>query len=376
MYSISRPTRSLDSNAIRSPKAPAPHAGETAQGPSNAGAFSGMKPKEEKLAGYLLARSAMNQKVEGSTLKNLRAAHESVKEATALMPLGRANVTPDILKAGNAYLPLRKMAAQKLFKSMELRERSSGRMLGEADLYRLGAAISQFAETGVCSTFAMSTNPLIATKLADMKDTRAIVAQTHHATLDHGWVEMMPKGTHADEKPIFHGEDVVLDGWCKENLAILREDSYFARLDKNGKADHLKHEGLLNHETGPKALREVEKYKQQIKKNTGLQETYNEYFLERFQYPKVDSDTFGLWNDTTVFHADFLEQAGNALHKEVKEVKANKDVRKAANHASLAEIQAVGVARSLGSNIRGAITEAPGIIAAAKEMIPRPTRKE
>jgi hypothetical protein len=46
-----------------------------------------------------------------------------------------------------------------------------------------------------------------------------------------------------------------------------------------------------------------------------------------------------------------------------------------AKHASLAEIQAVGVARSLGSNIRGAKAEAPEIIAAAKEMIPRPTPK-
>ncbi|HLP43441.1 MAG TPA: hypothetical protein VK465_18200 [Fibrobacteria bacterium] len=39
--------------------------------------------------------------------------------------------------------------------------------------------------------------------------------------------------------------------------------------------------------------------------------------------------------------------------------------------ALLAEIQAVGVARSLGSNIRGAKAEAPGIIVSAKEMFPR-----
>ncbi|HLP40656.1 MAG TPA: hypothetical protein VK465_04040, partial [Fibrobacteria bacterium] len=68
MYSITRPTRSLDSNTALSPKASTPQAGGTAEGVSSTGVVSGMKPKEEKLAGYLLARSAMNQKVEGSAL--------------------------------------------------------------------------------------------------------------------------------------------------------------------------------------------------------------------------------------------------------------------------------------------------------------------
>ncbi|HLP42020.1 MAG TPA: hypothetical protein VK465_10975 [Fibrobacteria bacterium] len=364
-----------------------------------------MKPKEMPLAGYLLARAAMHKQVDGSALHNLRAGHESVKQVNDLLPFGRANVIEDIEKAKDRHpdLYLRHESTVEYRNGLRVMQlysqmRSRGSAPMEGYHHRMYAASSQYAGTGVCTSYNTSTTPLHAAKLADMKDKRAIVAQANHQTIDHNWSEMIPKGMREDGTLILDGKDVIMDGWCKENLAVLREDSYFARLDANGKADHLKHEGFLNHETGPKALREVEKFKKQIKNSRGLQETYNEYFLERFQYPKVDSHTFGLWNDTTVFHADFLERAGNALHKEVKEVKDTEDIRKAGKHAevaedsrkqnvvrnlaeqtkhaSLAEIQAIGVARSLGSNIRDAITEAPGITAAAKEMFPRPTRKE
>ena len=114
MLPISRPTHSLDSKATRPPKAPAPQASGTAEGSSSAGAVSGMKPKEAPLAGYLMARAAMHQKVEGPDLKNLRAGHESVQQVSELLPLGRANVIQDIEKAKDAHLPLRKLASHKL----------------------------------------------------------------------------------------------------------------------------------------------------------------------------------------------------------------------------------------------------------------------
>ncbi|HLP41635.1 MAG TPA: hypothetical protein VK465_09025 [Fibrobacteria bacterium] len=95
MSPISRPAHSQVSIAIR------------------AGTVSGMKPKEEKLAGYLMARTAVNQKVEGSVLKNLRAGQESVQQVSELLPLGRANVIEDIKKAGNEHISLRKLASHK-----------------------------------------------------------------------------------------------------------------------------------------------------------------------------------------------------------------------------------------------------------------------
>ena len=149
-------------------------------------------------------------------------------------------------------------------------QRYSGGEVTENDFFRMCAAASQYAKTGTCGSFAANTTPLHAAKLADMKDERAIVAQSKHATIDHVWSEMMPKGKREDGTPILHGKDVIMDGWCKENLAILREDSEYARLDKDGKADHLTHQDLLNHETGPEALKEVEKLQGANRKQPGF----------------------------------------------------------------------------------------------------------
>jgi hypothetical protein len=206
-----------------------------------------------------------------------------------------------------------------------------------------------------------------------MEDKRAIVARASHKTFDQGWSEMLPKGRNAEGKPILHGEDVILDGWCKENLAILREDSHFARLDQYGQADQIKHKDPLNYRSGPEALKVVEKYKAQIENNPHFQETFKGEF-DRLVAEKYEWRKSSFWNDTSVFHADFRDRAGRALHKGAEKPSPIPDadpLSERAKRASLAEIQAVGVARSLGSNIRDAKAGAPGIIASAKEMFPR-----
>ncbi|HLP41634.1 MAG TPA: hypothetical protein VK465_09020 [Fibrobacteria bacterium] len=260
-------------------------------------------------------------------------------------------------------------------------------------MLRMEAASSQYAKTGTCGSFAANTTPLHAAKLADGKNKRAIVAQANHTTIDHSWSEMMPKGRRADGTPVLHGKDVIMDGWCKENLAVFREDSEYARLGKRGEADHLKHLDLLNHKTGPKALKEVEKFKAEIAGNQDLQDSFKRRF-DSLVEEKYTWQKSSLWNAESVFHADFREQAGKGLHKGVEHVQGAKDVKKAAKHAevgeesrrekkvrarmgrfkqaTMAEIQAVGVARSLGANIRGAKVEAPKIIASAKELFPNP----
>jgi hypothetical protein len=277
--------------------------------------------------------------------------------------------------------------------------------LTQADVDGTIAAASQYARTGTCGSFATVNTSLHAAKLADMEDKRAVVAHAGHKTIDHGWAEMMPKGMNADRTPILHGEDVIMDGWCKESLAVLREDGKFSRLGKNGEGSHLKHDDPLNHITGPEALKVVEKYKAQIENSPYFQDVFKTEFNRlvdgKHAWPKES-----FWSATSVFHPDFQKQAGAALHKDVRQVMDAKDVQEASKHAadarkslmkrifrnraeqakqkdvrnqaeqvkhaSLAEIQAVGVARSLGSNIRGAIAEAPGIISSAKEMFPRP----
>ncbi|HLP43559.1 MAG TPA: hypothetical protein VK465_18805, partial [Fibrobacteria bacterium] len=307
------------------------------------------------------ARSAMNQKVEGSALKNLRAAHESVQQVNELLPLGRANVIPDIEKAKGEHISLRKDAANKLVESLVFNHLRTGRDFTDDDLNGAIAASAQYAKTGTCGDFATNTTALHAAKLADLKETRAVVSHTQHKTIDHGWSEMHPKGRNADGTPILHGEDVILDGWCKEKVAVLREDSYFARLDQDGKAGHLKHDDPMNHRTGPEALKAVEKYKARIESSPFFQDVFKKDF-ESLVANKEEWPKESLWNDTSVFHADFRGRAGNALHEDAQQARS----------ASLAGIRAVGVARSLGSNVRGAIAEAPGIIASAKDMFPNP----
>jgi hypothetical protein len=167
--------------------------------------------------------------------------------------------------------------------------------------------------------------------------------------------------------------DVIMDGWGKEKVAILREDSCFARLDQDGKADQIKHKDPLNYRSGPEALKVVEKYKAQIENNPHFQETFNGEF-DRLVAKKHEWRKESFWNDTSVFHADFRDRAGRALHKGAEKPSPIPDadpLSEQAKRASLAEIQAVGVARSLGANIRDAKAEAPGIIASARELFPR-----
>ncbi|HLP42570.1 MAG TPA: hypothetical protein VK465_13760, partial [Fibrobacteria bacterium] len=368
MKPVSRPIHSSDPIPAHARKASTSQAGGAAEGSSSPKVVSGMKPKEEKLAGYLMARTATNQKVEGRDLENLRVGNGSVRQVRDSLSLGRANVIEDIEKSKKSLIPLRNKASKEVAVGL-MRE------LGEwtnTDFYRGYAAAALHAKTGSCGHFAAITNPLQASKLIHMKEEGAIVAQAHDKARDHGWVEMMPKGMREDGTPILHEKDVVMDGWSKEHLAVLREDSEFARLDQDGKADHLTHVDILDRGTGQDALRAVLGFKARIDGSVVLQGTFRKAVknlaAEKFQPPRNL-----LWNDTSIFHADFRERAGKAVHPEAPAPRegAGHEADQA-KRATLPEIQAVGVARSMGSNIRGAVAEAPGIIASAKDMFPDP----
>ncbi|HLP42009.1 MAG TPA: hypothetical protein VK465_10920, partial [Fibrobacteria bacterium] len=333
MLPISRPTRSLDLKAAQSSKASTPQTGGTAEGSSSAGIVPGMKSKEVPLAGYLMARSAMHQKVEGQDLKNLRAGHATVQEVNDLLPLGRANVIQDIEKAIDAHTPLRKYASKKLTSTM-LFEKSFDGNMSNTDIFRIGAAVTLHAKTGTCGSYAAITNPLHAAKLADMQEERAIVAQTLHARIDHTWSELIPNGRNADGMPILHGKDVIMDGWCKNNLAVLREDSEFARQDVAGNADHLTHRDILDQRTGAAAWKSVEKYKAGIDGSRGKQNIFARE-VARLVEMGHEMPSEDLWNAESIFNDNFQEQAAKALHFK---------------RGMMAEIQAVGVSRSLGAN--------------------------
>jgi hypothetical protein len=347
-------------------------------------AVFGIQPREAPLAGYLLARAALHRKIEGAVLENLRAGHESVQEVSDLLPLGRANVREDFQKAKSQRTLQRHLASLELRKTLVSGIRLPDGTVPAEEYYPLAAATSQYAKTGVCHSYATNTTALHGAKLAGMPDKRAIVAQTAHATIDHVWSEMLPLGKGRDGKPILHGEDVIMDGWCREGLAVLREDSRFAALDKDGQGDHLIHEDLLDHRSGPEALASVKRYKARIEESGSLQQEFHAE-LHNLVATRTEVNVADLWTAQPSCHADFRQEAGTALHQDAKHpdargpapgkgagMRGGDPVARRAKQATLIEIQAVGVARSLGSNIRGALAEAPGILAAAREMFPRP----
>ena len=391
------------------PKSPRPQSPGKAESSSRAQIDSGMKPREAALVGYLMARAAMRRPIDNTPdikweidrsaprqpggkakltgknikrtdgLNHLRAGHETVQEVSDLMPLGRANVREDLEKAKSACSFQRHKVSRRLRGPLEVMHGyRPGTMFGN-DFAQLTAAISQYAQTGVCGSYATNTTAWHGAKLAGMKDERAIVAQARDANVDHVWSEMIPQGKGGDGKPILHGDDVIMDGWCKENLAVLREDSTFAALDEHGRGRHLSHDHILDPRSGPEALAKVNQFKARIEESRDLQNMFHSDLM-RVVAAGTKPPEDNLWDATTVFHEDFREQAAAALHNDAMHPEPGKyghipgpdPVWNRAKHASLVEIQAVGVARSLGANIRGAKPEAPVIIASAREMFPRP----
>jgi hypothetical protein len=344
---------------------------------SSAVPVSGMRPKEANLGAYLLARAATQQKIEGPVLENLRAGHTSVQEVDALLPLGRANVREDLAKMRSERPLQRHQASRRLRWAMEeMHGYRRGTMVGDENS-RLTAATSQYAKAGVCLSYASNTTALHGAKLPGMKDEGAIVAQARHEGFDHVWSEYIPGGKGANGKPVLHREDVIMDGWCDENIAILREDGNFAELDRNGRGRHLSHDHLLDHQTGPQALARVNQFKAQIEGSQSLQNTFHSHLMhlvaEGSKEPK-----HGLWNATTIFNDDFRDRATDALHPEKPLPGDGVGTRDAGSvavrfgHTVLLDMHAVGVARSLGANIRGALAEAPVITASARAMFPLP----
>jgi hypothetical protein len=380
MASNSFGTHSFGSTSTLPPKPPRPLAKETGEGSSGTGRVSGIKPGEAPLASYLMARAALHRNIDGPVLKNLRAGQETVQEVGDRFPLGRANVREDIQKLPAEHTSQRFMASCELKRRLIATQKYPiGTSMPQNHYFQMVAGIGQFAKTGLCGAYAASTTSLHAAKLAGKQDEHAIVAQANDSRIDHVWSEMIPKGKGTNGNPDVHGEDVIMDGWCKENLATLREDSHFARLDQDGNGDHLSHTYILDHKSGPEALERVEMFKARIEGSQALQHI----FLNKFEDMLASGaklDEKRLWDAQSAFHADFRQEAGAALHKDPNKPAPgmfgfSPGVDPESNHAmyaAIAEMQAVDVARSLGSNIRGAVAEAPEIIASAREMFPGP----
>ncbi|HLP42345.1 MAG TPA: hypothetical protein VK465_12615 [Fibrobacteria bacterium] len=337
----------------------------------------GMRPNEKPLAAYLMARAAMNRAIDGRELQNLRVGHETVQETRNLLPYGRSNVREDIQKS-NRNIDVRAMTANDFRDALAHDFGYTRDNMDVSSYYHIIAAASQFIKTGNCEAHASNSAALHAAKLADMNDERAVVAKAVRKDVNHIWTEMLSKGWRKDGTLKIHKHDVIMDGWCKEDIAILREDSRFGRADTKKQAQELTHYDLMNHITGSLHKDVVETYKTYIDISPHLQDPYN-WNLSAYVEVGLKSRESDLFDATSVFHSRFQEQAGSVLHKDPSKPSFVKDLptqgldpaARQAKHASLAEIQAVGVARSLGETVpRKAVKQAPGIIASSQEMFP------
>jgi hypothetical protein len=175
-------------------------------------------PDDVPLAGYLLARQADGRPVEGQDLDLLRDAHDSVREARSLLPLGRGNVREDIiatkgLSTGSVNI------ARHLQKSLGTLSDGQAAIL-------VGA--------GNCGEHANLTAIAMASRAA--MDIKARL--TTRPLIDHTWTEASRKGDHKDRE-----HTAVLDAW-RDGPAVFAPDHAHAAwtfglktIKKNGLED-------------------------------------------------------------------------------------------------------------------------------------------
>jgi len=152
-------------------------------------------PDDIPLAGYLLARQADCRPVEGEDLALLRDAHDSMREARNLMPLGRGNVKED----NAATHGLSFFAAQ------------AGR--AQEDLTIVEHAVLSGA--GACAEHSELTAQAMASRMGPQVKAR----MTHRTAVDHQWTEASASGNFKDR-----AHTVVLDAW-RAGPAVFAPDS-------------------------------------------------------------------------------------------------------------------------------------------------------
>jgi hypothetical protein len=155
-------------------------------------------PDDIPLAGYLLARQADRRPVEGEDLALLRDAHDSVREARNLMPLGRGNVRED--NAATHGLSL--------FAALEGRAQEDLTMAEHAVL----------AGAGACAEHS----ELAAQAMANRMGPQVKARLTHRTAVDHQWTEASASGNFKDR-----AHTVALDAW-RAGPAVFAPDSVHA----------------------------------------------------------------------------------------------------------------------------------------------------
>lgn len=358
--------------------APSPSGAEPAPNPSPASASaprgrapSGMRPHEDRLSGYLLARAAMGRKIDDAAeiskppngrtlksenvLKDLRAANDTVEETRRLLPNGRGNVKGDIIatrgEASRRYAAGAIMT-QKYLEKMGIREGSDPRFAMQVE-----TAVSLFTGQASCGGSALVAAHVHAPKLGKGRMAAAVA----NVEADHMWTEARRSDSHRDN-------DQIIDRWTS-GPAILKEDSSYG-LDPKVREAY-----PLYGANRDKALGNVNRILSDLKKDHALQAEFraNMEELDRMDY------RFGgkIWDEESVLGEGFRRKAGDILHPDPSPAagpdKVSEKNRKGASLPYRHEALAAGVARSLGEGVRGAVEKAPGILETAKRMFPKPS---
>jgi len=292
----------------------------------------GMQGNERNLSDYLFRRSLLKRPVQGGVLGALRSGNDTVTETRQRLSEGRGNVRRDVRRAGPG-VSRRTQAGRDMEEAITwyrpfMSAKQSGQLL---------ATIAELTRAGNCAEHAD-----VATHIQAQKPSTGPLAHSasvHHRERDHEWSEIRRKGRGAS------ADDVIIDAWA-DGPAVLRGDSEFA------------HEALdlgLSYAYSANERARVTQNMAQRRAATFSRANQNRFQgklaalnKRRFRYPREQ-----LWGQTNVFSANFIGasdlafqqlgalQGGNALH----------------------HIHAVGVLRSLGSNVRTAVADAPAMVA-------------
>lgn len=334
----------------------------------------GIREHEGMLSAYLLARAAMGNKVDPfrvvarapngrmetpeNLAKDLRLANDTLEESRVLLHQGRGNVWSDILETNGEAL--RRMEAGRNLADNYLASKGLHRGEDPAKDIWVDTAVSCFTGQATCHGSSLVTAHVHAPKLGP--DQSAIVFRD--ISRDHQWTEVVRPGQG-------FGNDQIVDRWT-EGPAVLREDSKYGR-EPQGQDVY-----TLNAGNRDRALNQIGEIAGEMRRDRSL-------------HARFGTDMTRLEGGNRIFQVEiqeaesvlrdrFLEKAGRTLHPRSSKVPMSDRVletdRKAPVRPYAQEILAAGVARSLGEGVRGAAEKAPVIVDAAKQVFPRPPRRD
>jgi hypothetical protein len=328
-----------------------------------------MGPDDHPLSGYLLARAALGRTIDDTpeirkepdgailrsekVLQDLRAANASLEITRRLLPHGRGNVKEDILATGGEAS--RRYTAGSRLRESYTRKEFGGSVTGILK-YQMVAAVGLFTGQAACGPSAALAAHIHAPRLERDQTLVAI----GNSKIGHAWAEAW-RGTDPDN-------DVILDRWTS-GPAILKQDSRY------GLEPEVEKLFALDYRNRSRAVLNMVSMSEEIRNDPGLKAEFEASMkhLEQTNHKILAK----VWDEESVMGESFRKRAGARLHAEsaplAQAERGSSQPGQAPRPPFTLELLAAGVARSLGEGVKGAVTKAPGIVATAKDMFPKPS---